>query len=78
MKCSAEEKGGDRCWRGCVMPHECLGLMRPDALERSIHCLACGAVMTAGKLIAADRLRCPHCRSDQVKYLTAAVPSTHQ
>lgn len=49
-----------------------------DCLERPVKCLDCETVSRAGQLIAADVLRCPKCRSDQIAYLTPKAPSALQ
>lgn len=52
--------------------------MKLDCLDRPVKCLDCEAVSKAGQLIAADVLRCPKCRSDQIAYLTSKAPDALQ
>ena len=50
---------------------------KPDCLDRTMNC-ECGWTGRLGEVIAADKLRCPKCRSVAVGYLTPDTASTVQ
>lgn len=47
-------------------------------LRRSMYCDNCDWIGISGELIARDKLRCPKCDSERVKYLVADAPQTVQ
>lgn len=40
---------------------------KEDAMRRIWACLACGTKTAFGQMLAADTMRCPHCRSDAIE-----------
>lgn len=47
-------------------------------LSRDVACKACPWTGKNGDLIARDRLRCPKCDSDQIRYFIAEAPEQVQ
>lgn len=50
----------------------------PDCLQRAVTCQACRWKGVNGTLIAADRLRCPSCRSDDIAWFIVDAPERLQ
>jgi predicted Zn-ribbon and HTH transcriptional regulator len=51
---------------------------KPDVMERSMRCDDCSWNGKLGEIIAADKLRCPKCRSERVGYSVPDTPATVQ
>jgi len=47
-------------------------------LHRDVACDACSWVGINGELIARDKLRCPKCDSDKIRYFIADAPERLQ
>lgn len=69
--CDVEIDNGEFCRSG-------MRDIAPDCLQRAVTCQACRWTGTNGKLIAADRLCCPSCRSDDIAWFIVDAPERLQ